>query len=172
MAGGQVVESFLPGRPGALKEWTEWLGQRRVLQYHVSARLDGLATREEEFGQKIIERFEDRPDHLVYRSVRLVQDVSVNKSPYVLQDAGPTSDVVVAKMTEKFARNKAKRAVEDMAKRTFYVAESRVRTVYHYDDPKVTRPAAVIYKDRANAVTVGSDDMVDFTEDSLQQASH
>lgn len=51
-------------------------------------RLDGLASREEELGIKIVERFEGRPDYLVYRSVRLTDDPSLAKSPYTLQVRG------------------------------------------------------------------------------------
>ena len=79
-------ESFLPGRPGSLKEWTEWLGKRRLLRYHVEGRLDGLVEREEQLGSKIVERFEGRPDHLVARPFRLISNnLLTSKSPYVLQ---------------------------------------------------------------------------------------
>lgn len=168
----QFVETFLPGRPGSLREWTEWVGKRRVLQYNVSARLDGLTCREEDFGVKIIERFENRPDFLMYRSVRLaVDNTGSSKSPYTLQDAGPVSDVVVAKMTEKYARNPARRAHDNVAKRTFYVSEGRVRTIYHYDDPRVTRNACVTFKDRGSYVGPANDDVLDMGEEALQQVS-
>lgn len=166
------METFLPGRPGSLREWVEWVGKRRVLHYNVSARLDGLASREEDFGVKIIERFENRPDFLVYRSVRLAPaaaGAASGQSPYTLQDAGLSTDVAVAKMTEKFARNPAKRAHDNIAKRTYYVSEGRIRTVYHYDDPRVTRNATVTFKDRASAIGVANDDVVDMTEDFIQQ---
>ena len=82
----KVHEVFLPGRPGSLKEWTEWLGKRRILRYYVDGRLDGLAEREEHLGTKIFERFEGRPDHLNVRNFRLISNnLLTSKSPYVLQ---------------------------------------------------------------------------------------
>ena len=46
-------------------------------------------------------------------------------------------------MTEKFARNGAVPAELDVAKRTYYLAEGRIRTLYHYPDGDVTRVCKV-----------------------------
>lgn len=168
-----MQECFHPGRPGSLREWVEWLGQRRVLNYYVSARLDGLVSREENFGHKIIETFENRPDSLIYRSVHMSSDPTLmSKLPYTLQDAGPAGDMVIEKMTEKYARNPSRHAHEDPAKKTYYVVDGRIRTLYHYDDARVTRPASVIFKDRSNiGTTLVGDDIVVLDEDQLQHVS-
>jgi len=167
-----MEEHFLPGRSGSLKQWTEWLGQRRLLKYYVTARLDGLSSRSETFGRKITETFADRPDHLLYRSVTLSPDAQLEvKLPYTLQDGGPGGEIVVEKMTEKYSRDSGTSAHDDVAKRTYYVTEGRIRTVYHYDDMRVTRPATVIVKDRAIATTVMGDDVLVTEEEQLQQVS-
>lgn len=50
---------------------------------------------------------------------------------------------VVYKMTEKFARNRGVPAERDIAKRTYYLAEGRIRTLYHYPEGDVTRISKV-----------------------------
>lgn len=52
-------------------------------------------------------------------------------------------------MTEKFERNLDKSASEDIAKRTYYVRENKVRTQYHYAANCVTRDTAQHDKERA-----------------------
>lgn len=90
------------------------------------------------------------------------------------QDVGPGSDMAISKMAEKYSRNPSRKAHEDVAKRTYYICEGRVRTVYHYDDPRVTRKASVVYKERATAsagtTAIAADDIAEYDEDSLQQA--
>ena len=91
------------------------------------------------------------------------------------QDVGPGSDMAISKMSEKYSRNVSRKAHEDIAKRTYYISEGRARTVYHYDDPRVTRKATVVYKERAGPSSAGpaagvADDIAEYDEDSLQQA--
>ena len=41
-------------------------------------------------------------------------------------------------MTLKFARNRDKPADQDIAKRTFYLQEGRIRTLCHYAESRIT----------------------------------
>lgn len=51
---------------------------------------------------------------------------------------------VVYKMTEKFERRHGRVAAErDVAKRSYYLAEGRIRTLYHYPEGDVTRARKV-----------------------------
>lgn len=52
-----------------LKKHSEIPGRWRRLEFYATARLDGLVCREDTFGVKITETFEDRVDRLTYRSV-------------------------------------------------------------------------------------------------------
>lgn len=46
-------------------------------------------------------------------------------------------------MTEKFERNIRVPAERDVAKRTYYLAEGRIRTLFHYPEGDVTRASKV-----------------------------
>ena len=155
---GKVRERFLPGRPGnSLKELIEWAGRRQELRFYVSARQDGLACRETEIGAKIIERFEGRGDALVYRSVSVKEDrTGGNKPQYTLPGGGQAGELVVQKMTQKFERTPSKPADTDVAKRTFYVQEGSIRTLYHYADGRITRATKRHIKDRHNPIGGGA----------------
>lgn len=59
-----VVLSF----QGEIKEWIEYSGRKRTVHFYVSGRLDRLKRREEDIGNKSMDYFEGRDDHLVYRS--------------------------------------------------------------------------------------------------------
>ncbi|KAG5176116.1 hypothetical protein JKP88DRAFT_171511 [Tribonema minus] len=130
---GSLYELFLPGRQGALKEVTELPGQQRTLTFYSEARLDGLKCRTENMRSKIVELFEGRADRLLYRSINLLQPAEAE----ALARGGGSSqgemeEQMVAKMTEKYAREERIRAERDVAKRTFYVTEGRIRTLFHY----------------------------------------
>ncbi|CAM9824172.1 unnamed protein product [Sphacelaria rigidula] len=46
-------------------------------------------------------------------------------------------------MTEKFARDESVPAYRNVAKRTYYLAEGRIRTLFHYSTGDVTRASKV-----------------------------
>lgn len=63
---------------------------------------------------------------------------------------------VVYKMTEKFDRNDGVPAERDVAKRTYYLAEGRIHTLFHYPDGDVTRASKVARKTHTDAVVMGN----------------
>eukprot|EP00953_Heterococcus_sp_UTEX-ZZ885_P009290 5491-Heterococcus_DN1.PRE.2 len=183
---GYTYELFLPGRHLNLKECIEWIGHKRVCTFYSEARLDGLKSRTEVMGVKIIELFEGRQDKLIYRSINVSDDVSSTSTggaasgtagtaaggiatnqaqqaaslrSYILP--GPDSiatnnsggntvtakEQIVHKMTEKYARDYSIPAHTNVAKRTYYVNEGRIRSLYHYANDRVTRVAKMYWKD-------------------------
>jgi hypothetical protein len=73
-----TVESYLPGSAYGIKELRQYFslnsaGENVVAQrlgcYYCSARLEGLALKDEKIGVKTIERYEERGDRLEYFSV-------------------------------------------------------------------------------------------------------
>ena len=162
----KVWESFAPGRAlfmagqgggvAALKELIIWTGKRQEMHFYVSARLDGLLCREEVIGKKIVEKFENRTDGLVYRSIAVKESgEGGNKSTFILPGGGQNPDLQVIKMTEKFSRNLERSAEEDIAKRTYYVKENRVRTQYHYANSCITR--STVGHDKERGVEAGNE---------------
>lgn len=69
-------EIFGKGRPSELKDHILFEGSR-ILTFYVDCRVDGMVKRELLFGKKIVERFEGRDDHMIYRSATFVQSVEV-----------------------------------------------------------------------------------------------
>ncbi|KAG2393056.1 hypothetical protein C9374_009633 [Naegleria lovaniensis] len=57
------------------------------------------------------------------------------------------NDSIIVKMTEKFTRDESKNANEDVAKRTFYVVDKKIRLEYHYGEGKITRSVREYTKD-------------------------
>jgi hypothetical protein len=104
---GRFEEMFGPGRlPEALKKRIEYIGFKRELHFYTSARNDGLVKREEIIQKRINEFYEARDDFLIYRSVSIAGDKDEidSRIPYVLP-GGPTGELAIRKMVEKFSHN-------------------------------------------------------------------
>jgi hypothetical protein len=71
-----VQEFFLPGSLFAVESLHTVRGERRTINFHSAARLDGLVCREELLGKKLIERFTGRDDRLEYRSATFGMSLS------------------------------------------------------------------------------------------------
>jgi hypothetical protein len=61
------VEVFDRGNTFALRDIVTVKGVSRVMTFHSAARLDGLVSREELVGRKLIELYEGRDDRLWYK---------------------------------------------------------------------------------------------------------
>ncbi|KAJ1445509.1 hypothetical protein M885DRAFT_549673 [Pelagophyceae sp. CCMP2097] len=173
---GKLVENFLPGRLLSLRQLVEFTGHRRELYFYVEARQDGLVCRQDDIGNKIIERFEGRPDLLEYRSVSVKQDRTTGstKPQYTLPGGEAGGELVVHKMTQKFGRRPGRAADDDVAKRTYYVQEGRIRTQFHYDEFRITRPTHVHVKERGAAAAAAGRQGKDSAnaDDSVESVQH
>jgi len=166
---GRTVEEFAPGRVEALKTLINVSGRKREMHFYVEARQDGLSFRQEDVSRKIIEIFEGRGDRMVYRSATLTEDDSGNAKPaHTLPTSVPhggagggmggggqpfrktnVPDLVIHKMALKFERNGRLPADQDLAKRTFYLSENRIRSQFHYPEGRITRRTVHHAKDKA-----------------------
>jgi len=148
----KVTEDFLPGRPGALKTLVEVAGRRREYTFHAKGRTDGLVTRVEDVGEKVVETFAKRPDHLTYRALRVLQvkTGTASKLQYTLPAAEGSGELIVEKMTQKFADPGTLEGT-DVDVRRFRVKEGRIETKFHYKKHAVTRPTVLHEKGGADA---------------------
>ncbi|GAB9464868.1 hypothetical protein Gpo141_00002292 [Globisporangium polare] len=149
-------EHFTPGRlPEALKARIEWIGYRREFHFYTSARMDGLVKREEFIQKRTMEHFDGRDDFLIFRSVTLTteKDEVDSKNPYVLP-GGPTGELAIKKMKEKFARNPALAADDDARKKTYNVQEGNIRVNFQYATGKITAGSRVYFKALSTPVEV------------------
>ncbi|KAL9651624.1 hypothetical protein ABK040_001569 [Willaertia magna] len=64
-----------------------------------------------------------------------IQSFDVSSHPKKKQ----LQELFIVKMTEKFLRDESKNANEDVARRTFYIIDNRIRLEYHYGEGKITR---------------------------------
>jgi hypothetical protein len=148
----RLEEDFLPGRLGGLKTLVEVAGRRREYAFHAKGRTDGLLTRVEDVGEKVVETFAKRPDRLVYRALR-TQRVALgaaSKLQYTLPAAEGSGELIVEKMTQKFAPD-GEETGEDVDVRRFRVKEGRIETKCHYKKHAVTRPTILHEKGGADA---------------------
>ncbi|KAL7748299.1 hypothetical protein RI367_006258 [Sorochytrium milnesiophthora] len=124
---GMIKEYFDRGRQYALAAHTAVHGKTTEMLFYEGARSDGLVRRQQS-ERKVIEWFVDREDRLTYRSVTSEHHREVGESG---QEVTHSSFL---KMTEKYARNPALPALEDIAKRTYFMRDERIRTVAHLPD--------------------------------------
>ncbi|XP_012599411.3 dynein regulatory complex subunit 7 [Microcebus murinus] len=130
---GLNIDYFKPGHQQALRVHSYKSMQPemdRVMEFYESIRVDGLIKREET-PMTMTEYYQGRPDFLSYRHI--------NFGPRVKKLALSSSDSKpVVKITERFLRNPAKPADEDIAERVFLVAEERIQLRYHCRDDHIT----------------------------------
>ncbi|KAJ0405407.1 hypothetical protein ATCC90586_009446 [Pythium insidiosum] len=153
---GRFEEYFGPGRqPEALKARLEWIGYRRELHFYTSARMDGLVKREEHIQKRMAEYYEGRDDCLIFRSVTLASDKDEidSKNPYVLP-GGPTGELAIKKMKEKYGRNPSVPADEDARKKAYNVQDGNIRVHFHYATGKITAGSRTYFKAPGTPVEV------------------
>uniref|UniRef100_A0A7S1KU27 Dynein regulatory complex subunit 7 n=1 Tax=Percolomonas cosmopolitus TaxID=63605 RepID=A0A7S1KU27_9EUKA len=143
-------EWFAPGRRKgssieALKEVIQVKSEKNEYRFYWDARLDGLEKRIELFHpstsfypRKIVLTFRGRTDFLSYRSVTYDMNTQNTASGNEHPTFKSMEERSVLKMSEKFERDSSKIADEDVAKRTFYLNEGRMRLLYHYGPDKIT----------------------------------
>lgn len=138
-------------------------GKRLEMRFYWKARLDGLAKRVELYHdngdtanpKKVMEFFEGREDRLIYRSATYDKPGAAVHITTPSHERRGDDKPQPKKMCEKFARDPAVAADQDVAKRTFYnpgTPEGLIRIIYHYADGKITRPSRTYSK--GNPVTI------------------
>jgi len=160
---GRVHMMFEPGRKYGLKDYI-LEEKKRSITFFSKARVDGMITRNELIGQKVVEEFEDRDDFLIYRSVKVASETnSKNQSSYTVELAPQKEGVgrPVVKITQKFSRNEKQKAGQDVRKRSHFITEQTIRLDYHY--PKRSIVAASLLLDK-NDRQIGSDTLGDLND--------
>ncbi|XP_007946245.1 dynein regulatory complex subunit 7 [Orycteropus afer afer] len=132
---GLNIDYFKPGHPQALRVHTykSMLPENdRAMEFYESARVDSLIRREET-PDTMTEYFQERPDFLSYRQV--------NYGPRIKKPAPSSTESnprPVVKITERFRRNPAKPADEDVAERVFLIMDERIQLRYHCREDYIT----------------------------------
>lgn len=140
-------EFFDPGRLHGLKEFVQISDKYRFFTFYWSSREDGMIRRDERIGFKICEEFENRDDFLLYRSVKVDPSANVNDGrggKMSMVTLAKSQEAPVLKITEKFARNPKKNAIEDIRKRTHFIKEETIRLDYHYAEQAITSTSLLL----------------------------
>jgi len=145
----RVVATYAPGLASGLQSYAlERHSQHRVFTFHPGARVDGLVRREEWLGVKVIEDYENRDDFLTYRSIAVDTRPQGSRGQKVtFLPMGPdATDYPIRKLTEKYARNRTKKAEEDIQKRTHFLTQHTIRLDFHYGDNHITHSVHLLDK--------------------------
>ncbi|KAG8524304.1 Dynein regulatory complex subunit 7 [Galemys pyrenaicus] len=132
---GLNVDYFKPGHPQALRVHSYKSMQPemdRVMEFYESARVDGLVKREET-PLSMTEHYQGRPDFLSYRHINFGPRVKK-----AAQNSAESNPRPMVKITERFSRNPAKQADEDVEERVFLTLEERIQLRYHCCEDHIT----------------------------------
>ncbi|XP_070254043.1 dynein regulatory complex subunit 7 isoform X1 [Myotis yumanensis] len=132
---GLIIDYFKPGHPQALRVHSYRSMQPendRVMEFYEKARVDGLIKREET-PKSMTEHYQGRPDFLAYRHV--TYGARVKK---VMLSSAESNPRPMMKITERFFRNPAKPADEDVEERGFLISEERIQLRYHCREDHIT----------------------------------
>jgi len=115
-----------------------------------------LIYREERIGRKTFERYKGREDKLIYRSVtfnpdfseRGEKDLTIFDNHYTANlGAKNKGEVVILKMTERFALNPEILAEEQIRKTEYNLVKGRVYIYKHYNSGRITTGSEVYIRD-------------------------
>ena len=137
----KMIEKFGPGHPTMVKRHVLIHGKSRLLEFE-KGRLDGLLSRREIFGEKIIEKFSDRDDGLYERKIRIVSDSSTTTSESPLYPDGPK----MAQLTQKYLHpskvhshhTKHFQIEQSFYKVVFNLVDSSMWVYYHHQPGRIT----------------------------------
>ncbi|KAM6176196.1 dynein regulatory complex subunit 7 [Erethizon dorsatum] len=167
---GLHTDYFRPGHPQALWVHTYKSMQPendRVMEFYETARVDGLIKREET-PKTMTEYYKGRPDFLSYRHINF--GPRVKKLTVTSTESNPRPMV---KITERFSRNPAKPADEDVAERVFLIAEERIQLRYHCRDDHITASKSEFLRrsevdNKGNKIIMTSDMCISFEVEPME----
>lgn len=128
-------------------------GRVRKIYFYHHRNKDGLIYREEQIGRKTFERYKGREDKLVYRSVTFNPDSTDKKEKdLTLFDNHHLGnkvkgEVVILKMTQKFAQDPIMQAEDQIRRTEFNLAKGRVYIYKHFNSGRITTGSETYVRD-------------------------
>jgi hypothetical protein len=132
----KTIENYLSSeKTNYWKQLIQIDGEVRKLYFYHHRNENGLIYREELIGKKTFERYKNRPDRLVYRSVTF-SDKSFNReSGLTIKDNNFNQrELNIRKMTQKFEKGTHMPAHEQIRKTVFNIDLQKIYIHYHYAD--------------------------------------
>ena len=143
----KTVHDFAPGCPFHWKQIVEIDSKSKITIFYSTRNVDKLMRREEIYGEKTREYFQDRDDYMIYRSWNIAKRQPTPRD-YSLGDK-----VVITKMTAKFEKNPDKPKGSRIEKVIFDMQKKKVFVYYHYEPGSIKRKVEEI--DREDFTVLG-----------------
>eukprot|EP00357_Protocruzia_adherens_P037882 CAMPEP_0114983882 /NCGR_PEP_ID=MMETSP0216-20121206/6955_1 /TAXON_ID=223996 /ORGANISM="Protocruzia adherens, Strain Boccale" /LENGTH=833 /DNA_ID=CAMNT_0002345931 /DNA_START=33 /DNA_END=2534 /DNA_ORIENTATION=+ len=138
----KTIEEYLPGSDRHLKHiktLIEIEGRYRKIIFHPNRTKPGLVLREEKIKEKITEYYEGRDDRIVERSIKFRPAGGKKpKDPYVIHNHSLNGEIIIEKMTEKFAKNEEIPNEDQIAKIVFNIEKGKIFVYNHFKKGKIT----------------------------------
>jgi hypothetical protein len=99
-----------------------------------------LIYREEQISHKTFERYKNRPDKLIYRSVTYSEKLyDFSSGDSIIKDNNLDKEIKVKKMTQKFELDPSKPAEEQKRKTVFNLETDEIVIYYHFKEGQIFR---------------------------------
>jgi hypothetical protein len=115
-------------------------GEYRKIYFYHHRNNDGLIYRQENIGSKTFERYKNREDHMIYRSVTFDASRGSGQGAannFTLIDNW-VKNVIIKKMTQKFSCSPDEEEERQLSKTEFNMDKKKVFLFYHYKDGRIT----------------------------------
>lgn len=139
----KTIEEYAPGKKvgseeeSHLKKLVEIDGRLRQLYYYPHRNKDGLIYREEQIYRKTIEKYKNRKDKLIYRSVSFDPYKAVDGKDMFFKEVHKKVDVVIKKMTQKYELDKTRPPEGQYRKIVVNYDTKELSEYFHYCDNSV-----------------------------------
>lgn len=193
----QWTEYYHPGSVGEVQTWNELPGKSIHVTFYVVGRLDGLYERIENIGSSVTEKFQNRTDLLVERTVNYVTDFSIHDKDirkFILSGGTLTSELFVVSMSQIYFEDVVKKEanqesiysrqydiIQGKLVETYYMLEnsirSNIKTYYHsrlglgLGGTNGNNTTGKTLASTINLITFSQDLGVDDSMEGLQRAS-
>ena len=133
--------------------WPNWKqitvvdGKSRKIEFYPLRFKDGLIERFEIFGEKTIERYQDRDDFLIYQSVRFEAEAEKSDpDAYYFEDSN-VGQARIIKMVQKFERKPSLPANQQISKLRIDLLRNRITIDYHLEHDQISPKTDVINRE-------------------------
>ena len=126
---------------------------KRIIRFYPLRFKDGLIEREEIIGEKIIERYQNRDDKLIYSSVRFekkINDSKKNAYSFIERNIGTVN---IIKMVQKYEKNSLIEANDQISKLIVDLRREHITVYYHLNDHEISPIEYIISRDEFTGIS-------------------
>jgi hypothetical protein len=168
----KLIEHFAPSeKTNYWKKLIQIDGRNRKIYFYHHRNKDGLIYREEMIGKKTIEKFKDREDRLIQRTITFDPAKKADLRDLTIND-NHCGESVILKMTQKYELDNNKPAEDQISKTEFNLHKKRVNIYYHYSEGKITAKEKTYNRDDLIGKARVGDMNEKETEENAQQQEH